>query len=99
VINDAPFTNALITAPWGGYKNTGIGKVHGEQGIKDLCREVLITRDRLGQIKQYWWFPYSQKQYELFKGLIDIITGDSLIAKARGLVKAVVNFLTMGKRI
>ncbi|MCC6277167.1 MAG: aldehyde dehydrogenase family protein [Oligoflexia bacterium] len=98
-INDGPYMNAVSAAPWGGFRDSGFGKVHGPQGIRDLCRETLISRDLLGQLKQYWWFPYTQRQYLMMKNFILVIVGDGIFLKLKSLIKTVYYFFTMGRRI
>ena len=64
-INDEPrpFLDARI--PWPAGQGLGHGAVYGPEGLLELTRPVVITRDD-GQLRfKPWWFPYSHAKVEL----------------------------------
>lgn len=99
VINDAPFTNAVPVLPWGGVRDSGFGRVHGEEGLKSLCSTQVVTFDVAGQQKQFWWYPYSRVQYDFFKSYAILFNGLSWGERIRALFAVIKNLRNMGPRI
>ncbi|BBB31825.1 succinate-semialdehyde dehydrogenase (NADP+) [Thermotomaculum hydrothermale] len=72
-INDC-LTNYLITdLPFGGVKKSGIGRVHGVEGVRAFAKMQSITVRKFGLKKELWWYPYSKKIINLFLKAIKIL--------------------------
>lgn len=69
-INDCVFTHALAETPWGGTKKTGGGRVHSDIGLREYVQIKHINWDRLS-LRPFWWFPYTERTYQLSRLLID----------------------------
>jgi succinate-semialdehyde dehydrogenase/glutarate-semialdehyde dehydrogenase len=67
VVNDLLYTHALPETPWGGVKQSGLGRVHVRQGLKDLCEIQHVNVPRFGMLP-LWMFPYREKTFGLFRG-------------------------------
>ena len=52
-------TYGVTESPFGGVKESGIGRVNGEQGLRGYCRMQSILIDRFGGKTEPLWFPYS----------------------------------------
>lgn len=65
VINDAIVSVANHHLPFGGAKDSGIGRYHGEEGLKIFCHEKAIVVDSGKRNKEIQWYPYEGK-YEDF---------------------------------
>ncbi len=59
------YTHALPETPWGGVKQSGIGRVHGLQGLKDLCEIRHVNTPRVAMLP-LWMYPYREKTFGLF---------------------------------
>jgi succinate-semialdehyde dehydrogenase/glutarate-semialdehyde dehydrogenase len=59
-INDCVASYAEPTAPWGGVKQSGIGRTHGLAGLKEMVQVRYATRDR-SRRPLAWWFPYGEE--------------------------------------
>ncbi|MBD3351825.1 MAG: aldehyde dehydrogenase family protein [Candidatus Lokiarchaeota archaeon] len=57
MINEVVYTFALSSTPWGGTKNSGIGRSHGEIGFHEVTRPLHINIDQYDK-PDLWWFPY-----------------------------------------
>jgi succinate-semialdehyde dehydrogenase/glutarate-semialdehyde dehydrogenase len=60
--NDTLYTHAAPETPWGGVKSSGLGRVHGKHGIKDLCEVRHVNLERLN-FPAFWYYPYSRKAW------------------------------------
>ncbi|WP_433749114.1 aldehyde dehydrogenase family protein [Falsibacillus pallidus] len=65
VINDVITSVANHHLPFGGVKESGIGRYHGEQGIQIFCHEKAVLEDSGKRRTEVQWFPYEGK-YPLF---------------------------------
>jgi acyl-CoA reductase-like NAD-dependent aldehyde dehydrogenase len=60
-VNDCIANYMAIEAPYGGMKESGLGRRHGECGIRQFCQSQTILIDRFGLKKEPFWYPYSEK--------------------------------------
>lgn len=58
-INDHLYTFGEPTSPWGGVKASGMGRTHGEHGLRDFTEPKYVARD-LSRGGEVWWFPYGK---------------------------------------
>lgn len=49
---------AYPNCPWGGVKNSGLGKDLGKEGVLEYTTTKHINIDYGGDKKRDWWFPY-----------------------------------------
>jgi len=70
LVNDV-FTNYPSELPFGGVKQSGFGRVHGEDALRDLAELRTVTVDRVpSPSSNPLWYPYSDKAYRWFsKGM------------------------------
>lgn len=99
VINDAPYTNAITSLPWGGVKDSGMGRVHGKQGLRNMCLTRVISHDIRGQAKQLWWFPYSLNQYQFLKAYALFTSETRFLQKMSWLLKLIRGIFKLEKRL
>jgi succinate-semialdehyde dehydrogenase/glutarate-semialdehyde dehydrogenase len=64
MVNDCLITYGAPETPWGGVKQSGLGRTHGAVGLKDLCEARHVNYDRLALKRELWWYPYSDKVYK-----------------------------------
>jgi len=83
-INDHLMSHGLPETPWGGFKESGIGRTHGKLGFDEMTQPMVIVKDLLGFAKkQIWWHPYSEKVYQGLKGLLYLLYHKNMIIKIR----------------
>lgn len=74
-INDA-YTNYIISdLPFGGVKDSGIGRVYSKEGLRAFADMQSVCVDRFGLKKELWWFPYSHGIQKLFERVIRVLFG------------------------
>ncbi|MDD5711532.1 MAG: aldehyde dehydrogenase family protein [Smithellaceae bacterium] len=78
MINETLLTHAFPETPWGGVKQSGMGRVHSDEGLRDLCHAYHINYDTIPIPKLFWkrfwvWHPYSSDKFSLFHALYGLI--------------------------
>ena len=85
-INDGPVYYAEPTIPWGGVKESGLGRTHGRWGLQALADVKVIAQSRPGP--RLWWFPYTRTTHRLLDLMIALLHVRGTRAKLRGMIKA-----------
>lgn len=72
-VNNHVYTYGLPQTPWGGNKNSGIGRTHGKFGFEELVEPHHIHIDA-GKIQEdLWWQPYNREKLELQSEINDVL--------------------------
>jgi acyl-CoA reductase-like NAD-dependent aldehyde dehydrogenase len=77
-INDMTVTYGCPEAPFGGLKQSGIGQVNGESGLKSYCHVLPIITDRFGGKQARSFYPYTAKKDASLKRIISWVYGGPL---------------------
>ncbi len=78
VVNDCMITYGIAESPFGGVKESGIGRVNGEAGLLGFCQTRSIVIDRFGGGSEPAWFPYTRRKLERIRRLMRVLWGSSL---------------------
>jgi hypothetical protein len=78
-VNEVLYTHGIAQTPWGGFKQSGIGRTHGEMGLLELVRPQHIHTNRLASLHDLWWFNYTPSTLELFNGLARRFSSGSIL--------------------
>jgi acyl-CoA reductase-like NAD-dependent aldehyde dehydrogenase len=78
VVNDCMITYGVTESPFGGVKDSGIGRVNGELGLKGYCQTQSIVIDRWGGRSEPLWYPYTEKKFKLFRRMRRLLWGTSI---------------------
>ena len=62
-INDHLYTHGLSETPWGGWKESGIGRTHGPEGLLEMTQAKAINWDMLPSKRNLWWYPFDEATY------------------------------------
>jgi succinate-semialdehyde dehydrogenase/glutarate-semialdehyde dehydrogenase len=64
MVNDVLTAYACPEAPFGGVKDSGYGRVHGDEGLRSMCEVRHVNYNRVPTIKREpVWFPYRKATY------------------------------------
>ncbi|MBI2346350.1 MAG: aldehyde dehydrogenase family protein [Deltaproteobacteria bacterium] len=74
-INECLYTHAICQTPWGGRGWSGFGRTHGRLGLLELVEPHHIHVNAMARFKSFWWYPYDQQLYTLFRNFTRRITG------------------------
>jgi succinate-semialdehyde dehydrogenase/glutarate-semialdehyde dehydrogenase len=81
-INDCLSSYGEPTAPWGGVKHSGLGRVHGVAGLKEMAQVKYVSRDR-GRGPMFWWYPYGPELSRLASSAGPALHARSLWSRLR----------------
>ncbi len=76
-INDCVYTYGDPSAPFGGVKNSGIGRTHGRLGLREMVRPKFVAGDRERR-QPIWWYPYGERFEELLRTSTEALHGKPL---------------------
>ena len=77
-INDLTMTYGVPEAPFGGRKESGVGHVHGRDGLRGYTQTLPIIRDRWGGKQAATHYPYTAARDEGMKKLVRFLYGTPL---------------------
>jgi acyl-CoA reductase-like NAD-dependent aldehyde dehydrogenase len=78
VVNDCMVSYGVTESPFGGVKDSGIGRVNGRQGLESYCHTQSILIDRFGGGREPLWYPYSARKLGAMKRVLRAVWGTSL---------------------
>jgi succinate-semialdehyde dehydrogenase/glutarate-semialdehyde dehydrogenase len=83
MINDVLTHAGMAEMPWGGIKQSGLGVVRSERGLKELCNARHINEERLPLSlgRDPYWFPYSAKSTRVVSRFLKTAFGGSLAGR------------------
>ena len=88
-INDHSSSFAEPQAPWGGVKASGIGRIHGRAGLREMVQPKYVSFDS-GRKSALWWYPYDAEYARLIAGVAPALYSTSFarrIAAQLGLLR------------
>jgi succinate-semialdehyde dehydrogenase/glutarate-semialdehyde dehydrogenase len=77
-INDMALTYGVPEAPFGGVKQSGVGQVNGELGLRGYCHAHPVLIDRFGGKEVQGGYPYTAKNLAGMKKFARILFGSPL---------------------
>jgi succinate-semialdehyde dehydrogenase/glutarate-semialdehyde dehydrogenase len=79
MINEVLYTHGIAQTPWGGVKLSGIGRTHGRAGLLELVSAQHVHVNRLARLHDLWWFNYTPRAAQLFRGFARRFTTGSVL--------------------
>jgi len=68
MVNEVLYTHGIAQTPWGGVKQSGLGRTHGREGLLELVRAQHVHVNRIPFFRDFWWFRYTPRAARLFRG-------------------------------
>ena len=72
-INDVLTHYGIASIPFGGEGLSGVGRMHGKEGLRSLCRIKSVVENRFNFIDEMWWFGKSKKMKNLLNRTIKLL--------------------------
>ncbi|MGH8361757.1 MAG: aldehyde dehydrogenase family protein, partial [Gammaproteobacteria bacterium] len=71
MVNDHLLSHGQTETPWGGFKDSGNSRGHGQFAFEAVTTPKVIVNDWLRLMRhQPYWMPYSQQVYAGLKGIL-----------------------------
>lgn len=84
--NDHLMSHGMPETPWGGFKESGIGRCHGELGFEEMTQPQVIIHDLLSFTQKHlWWHPYNKEVYQGIKGIMRVLYASTFFQRISGL--------------
>ncbi len=77
-VNDSSVTYGAHEAPFGGRKASGVGQIHGPEGIRGYCHAQPIIIDRFTPKAEHIWYPYTADKGKQLQKIMKWIWGTPL---------------------
>jgi succinate-semialdehyde dehydrogenase/glutarate-semialdehyde dehydrogenase len=84
-INDCVLNAGVPEVAHGGVKSSGIGRVHGIEGLMECVRTRTVVDDILPRVRQPWWFGYSARTSADVDSYLRFTHGTSLFQRISGI--------------
>lgn len=68
MVNEVLYTHGIAQTPWGGMKQSGLGRTHGRAGLLELVAPQHVHVNHLARLRDFWWFSYTPRAGRLFRG-------------------------------
>lgn len=68
MVNEVLYTHGIAQTPWGGMKQSGLGRTHGRLGLLEMVAPQHVHVNRIARLKDLWWFNYTPAAGRLFRG-------------------------------
>ncbi len=96
-INDHMFSHAACQCPWGGIKESGLGRTHSKFGLYE-CVNVKLRAWEPSAIRDAWWHPYDETLGKALRQSATILYGRPSI-RAGALREGAMPLLKLGIRM
>jgi len=80
-INDHMYSHGAFQCPWGGTKESGIGRTHSQFGLYE-CVNVKLRSWGPSRVRDPWWHPYDETLGRALKQTARILYGRPSIRAA-----------------
>jgi len=85
MINDASSVVGAPHVPYGGVKQSGIGRAHGIAGLEACVRSTAIADDLFTSWRQPWWYHYGPKRLAQINDYATFAHGSSWWARLKAI--------------
>ena len=73
-INDHMYSHGAIQTPWGGAKNSGLGRSHSRFGFYE-CVNVKHVAWEPSRLRDFWWHPYDESMGKALHASAQLLYG------------------------
>ena len=86
-VNDCLISYGVSGLPFGGAKDSGVGRTHGIEGLIDMCRTKAVVEDRFGLKRELQWYPVPPGGYGALKRATKLLYRRGAANKLRALLR------------
>jgi succinate-semialdehyde dehydrogenase/glutarate-semialdehyde dehydrogenase len=81
LVNDVVVNGGMPETPFGGIKQSGFGRVLGDDSLKELCNAKHVGVDRLATERDPLWFPYTDRTLSIARKAVKAVLGGGGVLK------------------
>jgi succinate-semialdehyde dehydrogenase/glutarate-semialdehyde dehydrogenase len=97
-INDHISSYGEPTAPWGGVRWSGFGRMHGLAGLREMVQPKYVSLDRGRRGAELWWYPYDRELDALVRQAAPALYSTSFLRRIAGQIR-LLRFPRLWRRI
>jgi acyl-CoA reductase-like NAD-dependent aldehyde dehydrogenase len=95
VINDYGLAYMIQSAPFGGVRISGFGRINGREGLRACCNIKTVVSDRLPIHQAVSFYPVKKATFPLLQNAVSIIYGRALLSRFRAIGSLAANLWRM----
>lgn len=84
VINDYGIAYMVQSAPFGGVRISGFGRINGREGLRGCCHVKTVVSDKLPIHASMSLYPIRPATFPLLEGAVAMIYGNGIRTRAKG---------------
>jgi len=70
-VNDLLSHYVVCALPFGGFKQSGLGRRHSEEGLRMFCeRQSVLVHEFPANAPELWWFPYDRIKSRILSWMV-----------------------------
>jgi succinate-semialdehyde dehydrogenase/glutarate-semialdehyde dehydrogenase len=73
IVNDSVIAHSIPESPFGGVRESGIGRVNGELGLKGFCHVQSVVIRRFGRKRELLGYPYTTRKARFLRRAVDLL--------------------------
>jgi succinate-semialdehyde dehydrogenase/glutarate-semialdehyde dehydrogenase len=87
-INDTLMTGMIAGLPFGGLKDSGYGRVYGDDALREMSWPRALTVDRAG-MREFAYYPLDRFGTARARGLVQLLSGSGVRSRIGGVLRLV----------
>ncbi len=87
-INDTLMNGVMAGLPFGGLKDSGYGRVYGDEALREMSWPRGITVDRAG-MREFAYYPLNRFGTNRVRGMVQLLSGHGVRTKLAGLIRLI----------
>jgi succinate-semialdehyde dehydrogenase/glutarate-semialdehyde dehydrogenase len=81
--------HGMAETPWGGYKESSVGRTHGRIGLEAMTSPKVVVESRFRRaVSQIWWLPNGPRAYAVVSSILPVLYGPNRLRAVARVVPA-----------